>query len=311
MKKSDFIRTNKPLIIVICGPTGSGKTDLAIETAEAFNTEIINADSRQLYTETNAGVAKPDAEQLQRVQHHFVNHLSIHSNYSAAEFAREARLVISKIITERGTVIVSGGTGLYLKALLHGLDDLPSANMSLRNEIENHYKSKGLAGLQDWILELDHEAGNKMDLNNPARIKRAIEILLSGQKSENSAQTRIPLPWPFLIFSIDWPRAELYERINRRVDKMMATGLLEEVKKLMPYRNLPALNTIGYTELFEYLDDKSTLNDAIEKIKQHTRNFAKRQITWFKNQESCISLQPQNSFTQLINYLEKHGYIHH
>lgn len=309
MKTAEIIHTKKPLIIVICGPTGSGKTDLAIETAEAFNTEIINADSRQLYIETNAGVAKPDAGQLNRVKHHFVNHLSIRTNYSAAEFARDARLIISKIIGEKNVVVVSGGTGLYLKALLHGLDDLPPANLTIRAAIEENYKVNGLTGLQNWLMQLDPQVSEKIDTNNPARIRRAIEIVLSGKAYENSLQTRTSVPWPFLIFSIDWPRSELYERINHRVDKMMDSGLLEEAKRLLPYRDSPALNTIGYSELFNYFDDKSTLKEAIEKIKQHTRNFAKRQITWFKNQESCISLQPQNSFTQLINYLKEHGYI--
>lgn len=304
----------KPFIAVVFGPTASGKTELAVQLALALNTEIISADSRQIYTELNIGVAKPTDSQLAAVPHHFINHVSIQQRYSAADFAGEGRELLHDIVSRTGCAVICGGTGLYIRALINGLDEQPRATEEILESIEKHEKETGLEGLKTWLLQLDSDAPLSVELNNPARVKRAIAMLHnSGGKTLKDFKTGVksPLPWPNINFMLHFQREELYSRINLRVDAMMAEGLLREVTELMPYKNLPALNTVGYTELFDYLDGKMNLEQAVDKIKQHTRNYAKRQQTWFNNQETYIKTDNNNSFQSILKSLHEHGYIHH
>ena len=281
--------TQTPRIIVIGGPTASGKTALAIDVALKLGTEIINADSRQIYQELNIGVAKPTLEELNRVKHHFVNHVSIHTHYSAGDFQREAQLKLKQLINQFGSAVICGGTGLYIKALLEGLDTLPEVAPELREEIENQFQTEGLTAIQQRLLSIDANAGNLIALDNPARVKRALELVIQGKTSLENIfnQKSTSAIWPQIdYYCIDWPREELYHRINIRVDQMIEMGLEAEVRDFFEFRTLKSLQTVGYSEWFDHFEGKISKDEAIALIKQHTRNYAKRQITWFKNQFS-------------------------
>lgn len=277
--------TNKTLI-VIGGPTASGKTELSIKLAETFQTEIISADSRQCYIELNIGTAKPDSGQLQRVPHHFIDSHSIFSGFSAGAFAEQALEKLNAIFLERDVAVAVGGTGLYLKSLIHGLDSFPETQPEFRNAAKELYNQGGTSELIRFLDLHDPEFLSKVDRQNPARMMRAVEIILQTGKpfSSFTLKNKHTVPWRVKAYVPDLDRKILYARINRRVDQMMDYGLLYEVRSLDKFRPLTTLNTVGYTELFSYLDGKSTLEEAVDKIKQHTRNYAKRQITWFKNQ---------------------------
>lgn len=290
--------SSSPQIIVIGGPTGSGKTALAIDIAQILGTEIINADSRQVYEELNIGVAKPNPEELLAIKHHFVSNISIHQHYTAQHFAIEARKKIVEIIEKFGTVVVTGGTGLYIQALLYGLDDLPEISEELKTLLNNQLLEQGLESLVDELLQLDQEAGLIIDLKNPMRVMRALALvkttLLPLKKIyPSSNEKQLILPYLVEMFAIDLPRKQLYERINLRVDNMISAGLAEEVESLIPHKDLKALNSVGYTEMFDFFDGKCTKEEAIEKIKQHSRNYAKRQVTWFGNKFDMHWLSPE------------------
>ncbi len=297
-----------PQIIVVGGPTGAGKTALSVEIAKYLGTEIINADSRQVYKELNIGVAKPSAEELNAVKHHFVSHISIHTHYTAQDFALEARQKIVEIIETCGKVVVTGGTGLYIQALLYGLDDLPDISEELKSSLQHTLDHHGIDPLVDELLTLDANAGESIDLKNPMRVMRALALAkttgLSLKKIySGSAQKELFLPYPVDMFAIDMPRKELYERINQRVDKMVAEGLVDEVASLIPHKHLKSLNTVGYSELFDYFDGNCALDYAIDKIKQHSRNYAKRQVTWFGNKFEMQWLSPEKIKEKIIlNY---------
>lgn len=273
-------------LIVIAGPTASGKTALAIEIASYFNTEILSADSRQCFRELNIGVAKPTCEELQKVKHHFINSHSIHDDVNAGMYERYALDALDEIYKHHDIAVCVGGTGMYLQALCDGLDEMPKIDKTISDEINQQYAEKGLLWLQEEIKYLDplfYEIG---EMQNPARLLRALSFIRSCGSSILSFQNKKIKPRNFDIhrFSIHMERTLLYQRIDYRVDEMIQSGLLEEVKKLCPFRHLNSLNTVGYKELFNYIDNVCTLDFAIEKIKQHTRNYAKRQVTWFKNQ---------------------------
>jgi tRNA dimethylallyltransferase len=290
--------SSTPQIIVIGGPTGSGKTALAIDVAQILGTEIINADSRQVYKELNIGVAKPNPEELLAVKHHFVSNISIHQHYTAQHFAIEARNKIVEIIEKFGTVVVTGGTGLYLQALLYGLDDLPEISEELKVQLNNQLLERGLESLVDELLQLDQEAGENIDLKNPMRVMRALALVKTTHLPlkkiyPSSGEKQLILPYRVEMFALDLPRKQLYERINFRVDNMISAGLVQEVESLIPHKNLKALNTVGYTEMFDFFDGNCTQEEAIEKIKQHSRNYAKRQVTWFGNKFEMQWLSPE------------------
>ena len=278
----------KPQIYAIVGPTASGKTATAIELARKKKTEIVSFDSRQLYRELSVGVARPSEEELAMCKHYGIADSSIHQPLSAGEFARVYRPLVKEIIELTGSVVLVGGTGLYLKHLLYTLDDLPIVEDSLRESINLIYQSDGLLGLQQRLEALDPKAHLLVDWQNPARLKRAIELcsgsgkslheIYSGQNNPYFCETGIT------IWGLDWNRNELYNRIDQRVDAMMLGGLLNEVQTLVSFSDLPVLKTVGYSELFQFLTGEITLPQAVEKIKQHTRNYAKRQITYFRHQ---------------------------
>ena len=274
----------KKKLIIVGGPTASGKTALAIQLAQQFGTEIVSADSRQFYREMSIGTAKPTAAELAQAPHHFIGNLSIHDNYSVGDFERAALVVLDKIFAKNDTAIMVGGTGLYIRAVCNGLDAFPNTPLSIRQEFETLFEKEGIEPLQKMLQEVDYEYFTQVDIQNHTRLIRALSVWkASGQPFSNfRLATKVERNFEPIYKTIDLPRPVLYDRINHRVDIMMSEGLLEEARKLYPFRHLNALQTVGYTELFAHFDGQLSLEEAIDKIKQHTRNYAKRQTTWFK-----------------------------
>lgn len=277
-------------LICIVGPTASGKTSLAIKIASLLNTEIISADSRQVYKELSIGTAVPSQKELSEIKHHFIQHKSIFENYSVADFEKEAIQKIEDLFESHDYVVLVGGTGLYIKAIEEGFDDLPQANCQYRQELESLLSEKGIAYLQNLLMQKDIQAYSSIDIQNPRRLIRVLEILeLSGEKLSASWQHKKAIRnFNILKIAINLPREELYQRINLRVDSMLAVGLQTEIETLKEYKNLQALKTVGYKEWWPYFDEFEKLENVITKIKQHTRNFAKRQLTWFRKDSTII-----------------------
>jgi len=271
-------------LIVIAGPTAVGKTATAIRLAQQLKTEIISADSRQFYNEMSIGTAKPDAEELSQAKHHFINSHSITDNFTVGDFEKEALLLLDELFKTHDQLIMVGGSGLFIQAVTQGFDNLPAANPEIREKLNQEFAEKGIEHLQQKLKDADPDYYNKVDLNNPQRLIRALEVFQATGKSFSSYRKATVNTRPFESIKIvlDLPREELYDRINRRVDIMIEQGLVEEVHSLLPYRQLNALNTVGYSELFDYFDGKTDLPAAIDLIKQNTRRFAKRQLTWFR-----------------------------
>lgn len=282
-------------LISIVGPTAVGKTSTAIKIAQAFNAEIISSDSRQFYNEISIGTAKPTKEELAQVPHHFINHLSISQNYNASKFEEDVVSFLSTYFEQHGIAIMCGGSGMYVDAVIKGFDnEIPTANQELRCELNNAFESKGISYLQNKLLELDPEAFQTIDIKNSKRLLRAIEICVMTGKTNSEIKQGIEKERDFNIIQIglELPRFQLYERINQRVDSMIAEGLINEVKEVLPFRNMNALKTVGYKEVFEFLDGKSTLELCIEKIKTNSRRYAKRQLTWFKRNDKIQWFSP-------------------
>lgn len=271
-------------LIVIGGPTASGKTAIAIRLAKWLGTEILSADSRQFYREMTIGTAKPDEAELQEVPHHFINSHSIQERYSVGAFEKDALALLEQLFQRLNVVIMTGGSGLYIRAVCEGLDSFPDISDATRNKVEAGEKTGGLEWLQKTLQQHDPIHFERMDQQNPARLRRALEVCLESGKpysafiNPSSRRSRFFDPVYVLL---DGPRQVLYEKIDTRVDQMIASGLEKEAEALMPYRNHPALKTVGYEEFFDYFDGKITKAVAVDKIKQHTRNYAKRQLTWF------------------------------
>jgi len=289
---------------VIAGPTAVGKTDIAISLAKHWNSEILSADSRQFYKEMSIGTAKPDARQLGAVQHHFVGHLSIHDYYNVSRFENDAILLLHKLFKTHSVVFVAGGSGLYIDALCNGIDDFPDPAPELRAYLKGLYLDEGLPKLQQMLFENDPEYYSTVDINNPNRLLRALEVCLTtGKKfSEqrlNSLKTR---DFKIIKIALNLPRPVLFNRIEMRVDQMIENGLVDEVKSLLPYRHLNALNTVGYKEIFQYLDSEISLDQAITNIKTNTRRYAKRQLTWFKRTDEYGWFEPSQE-NEITNYL--------
>ena len=270
----------------MCGATAVGKTSYAIDLAKKYNTEIISADSRQCYTELNIGVAKPAEEQLNAVHHYFINSHSIHDEVNVKVFERYALTAANKIFEINDFAVMAGGTGLYIKAFCEGIDDVPEVNNTLRKEIVEAYKTKGLQWLQEEMKEKDPAYFSSGEMENPQRLMRALEVKLSTGNSilDFHSGAKTEREFEIKMINLEMKRSDLYQRINERVDDMMQQGLLKEAEDLCTFRHLNALQTVGYRELFEYMDKKISLDEANEKIKKNTRHFAKRQITWFKAQ---------------------------
>ncbi|MEJ6661207.1 MAG: tRNA (adenosine(37)-N6)-dimethylallyltransferase MiaA [Bacteroidia bacterium] len=270
---------NKKLI-VIAGPTAVGKTELTIRLAQYFETEIISCDSRQLYTELKIGVARPSDKELKAAKHHFIASHSIHDEYNAGKYAREVNELLKKLFTQHDVVIMTGGTGLYIKAATEGLDLLPTKNEKLREQLNYILETEGLAALKSVAKSMDL-VDTELDFDNPVRLMRAVEI----KEGESNPTEAVQVPkYETTYLYLDRDRDELYSRINKRVDTMLAMGLEDEARTVHDYKDLNALHTVGYKEMFSYFDGEWTYEHTVEKIKQHTRNYAKRQLTWFRNQ---------------------------
>ncbi len=276
-------------LIVIVGPTASGKTSQAIELAKRLNTEIISADSRQFFKELTIGTAKPTEAQLSEVQHHFINSISISQDYNAGLFEKDALNLIEKLFKKYDVLIMTGGSGLYINAVLNGFDHLPEVDKQVRNQLQKDFETKGIEYLQQHLLQNDPEYYTRVDLQNPQRIIRALEVCVVTGKPYSAllhhTKQSTKRNFSTKIFGLQLPREELYKRIENRVDKMIEEGLVAEVKSVKKYRNHNALQTVGYKEIFDYLDGNISMNDAIALIKKNTRNYAKRQMTWFKKTE--------------------------
>jgi len=271
-------------LIVIAGPTAIGKTAAAIQLAQQLNTVILSADSRQFYREMSIGTAKPSPEELSAVQHYFINSHSITETFTVADFEREGLLLLHELFKIRDIVILVGGSGLYIKAICEGFDDIPSAPPEIRERLNTEFIENGIEYLQEKLKIADPTYFAEVDIQNPQRVIRALEVFESTGQPFSSFRTSSTNRRPFNIIKIglDLSRELLYDRINLRVDDMIQQGLVDEVKSLVPYKNLNALNTVGYSEIFEYLNGDITLQTAIDRIKQNTRRFAKRQLTWFR-----------------------------
>lgn len=272
------------ILLCILGPTAVGKTATAIQVARALHTEIISADSRQFYREMSIGTAKPDAEELAAVPHHFIGHLSVSQSYSAGDFERDALNLLDDLFTRHNVVVAVGGSGLYVKALIDGLDAMPVADEALRDELNALYAQHGIQALQQRLRELDEETYTQTEVQNPQRIMRAIEICQAVQNGFSPVHTKRERNFRVVKVVLELPRETLYKRINDRVDQMMMQGLEAEARAMIPHKEQYALQTVGYKELFEYFDGRHSLSKAVELIKQHTRNYAKRQVTWFKKE---------------------------
>ncbi len=298
------------LLVAIVGPTAVGKTAFSIQLAQHFNTAIISADSRQIFKELTIGTAKPSNEELHAVPHYFINHVSIKENYNAGQYETEALQVAEQLFQQKNIVILCGGSGLYVNALCNGFDEVPEANEKIRTELNEILKNKGITALQNMLLEKDSVYYQQVDLNNPQRIIRALEVCLTTNKPYSSFRKAAVIQRPFKVLTIglNTERAILYEQINKRVDHMITQGLLNEVEALLPYQQNNALQTVGYAEFFEYFNGKHTLAKAIELIKQHSRNYAKRQLTWFNKNTQTIWLQPhetEKAFTIIEDYTHR------
>lgn len=278
-----------PHVIVIGGPTASGKTKAAIRLAQHLKCPILSADSRQFFREMSIGTAKPSHEELMQAKHYFINNKSIEESYSAGDFEKEALELLEEIFAQHNYAILVGGSGLYIDALCKGMDDLPK-DAQMREHFNEVLKTQGLEALQKALKEKDPDYYEICDNQNPVRVIRALEIIeISGKKmNEHHTHQSKKRSFQCHYLVLDWPREKLYERINHRVDLMMEEGLLDEVKSLMTYRQKNALQTVGYQEIFDYLDGKFDLNRAIELIKQNSRRYAKRQVTWFKRNPDAL-----------------------
>ncbi|WP_231462617.1 tRNA (adenosine(37)-N6)-dimethylallyltransferase MiaA [Pedobacter sp. Leaf132] len=281
-------------LVVIVGPTAIGKTALAIHVAQHFKTEIVSADSRQFFREMEIGTAKPDGNELSAAKHHFINSHSVKEFFSTGDFEQSALKVIDGIFQEHDIAIMVGGSGLYINALINGLDEMPEIDLAIRAKLNHQFETEGLESIQNQLKAYDPEYFDKVDQNNPQRMIRGLEVFLStGEKlSSMLSATKKERPFNIIKIGLNTDRALLYNRINERVDKMMESGLVDEVKSLIEYKNLNALNTVGYSEIFDFMDGKISLDEAISAIKQNTRRFAKRQLTWFRRDEEINWFEP-------------------
>jgi len=291
---------------MVVGPTAVGKTALAIELAKQFTTEIISADSRQCYKELKIGVARPSEKELQAVPHHFIATQSIEEEVTAADFERYALGKTKELFQNHDVVVMVGGTGLYMKAFSEGLDEIPTIEPGIRKNIISHYQQKGLDWLKNEVKLEDPAFFEVGEVENPQRLMRALEVKQSTGRSILHFQGGKKRQRDFNIMKIGLQllKEQLHENINARVDKMMEQGLLEEVRLLVPFKQLNALQTVGYKELFDYLDDKMTLEEAIDLIKLNTRRYAKRQMTWFKKDKE-INWFDNPSFKEILSYAKK------
>ena len=299
------------LLIVIVGPTAIGKTALAIKLAKHYKTEIISADSRQFYKELNIGTAKPSNKQLQSIRHHLIDNISISDNYNISQFESDAKENIDNLFKTKDYAIVVGGSGLYINTILYGIDKMPKVDDSLREKLNSEYLNNGLRNLHDKLKKLDPISYEKIDLDNHRRVIRALEVTISSKKPYSSflKDSDKKPGYNEIIIGLNTDRTRLHSMINKRVEEMIECGLVEEVKKLRKFKHLNSLNTIGYKEIFDYLEDKMNLEQAIENIKTNTRRYAKRQITWFKSNKMINWFDYEYEIENIINQIDKYPSI--
>ena len=297
------------VLICIGGPTASGKTSLSIKLAKILKSPIISFDSRQLYEELNIGVAKPDTAELAMVPHYMIGNISIHRNFNAGDYEREGNIILNKLFLNHDVIVAVGGTGMYIQALIDGLDEMPEIDPIVANNVEQKYKENGLSWLQQYVLNHDKVYASQVDMNNPMRLLRAVKVMESSGKpfSEYRKGIRKKRDYKVMRYYINPDRDILYDAINKRVEKMIDTGLIAEADGLKEYRHLKALHTVGYSELFDMMEGKVTLDEAINLIKRNSRRYGKRQITWFKNQGDWVSLDAGVD-DENIEKIKKHLY---
>ena len=295
----------KKNLIIIAGPTAVGKTALTIELAKFFTCPVISADSRQFYKEMTIGTAKPSEEEMQGVKHYFIDNLSIQDPYNIGQYEREAISCINDLFKTHDTLLLVGGSGLYINAVLNGVDEFEEIPAVIREQLIEDFEKKGLPFLQEELKKKDEIYYHQVDLNNPQRIMRALEVCIHTQKPYSSFRKKEKKERPFNAIPIllNTDREKLYERINTRVDQMVTNGLLEEVKSLYAFKHLNSLNTVGYKELFDFMDGKSTFNEAVNLIKQNSRRYAKRQLTWFNHQGDFETFEP-TELEKIKGYLD-------
>ncbi|MEX0967022.1 MAG: tRNA (adenosine(37)-N6)-dimethylallyltransferase MiaA [Bacteroidia bacterium] len=282
-------------LIAVCGPTASGKTGLAVEIARQYQTSVLSADARQVYREMKIGTAPPTARELSAVPHYLIGNKSIAEDYSAAAYARDALNVLESLYQENDFAVLCGGSGLYIQALLQGFDSIPAVSPEIRQQLQQRLLQNGLEALQQELMEADPAGYRQIEIQNPQRVLRALEVSLGTGRPYSAFLGKEPLERPFtpIKLAIEWPREALYARINQRCDAMLEAGLLKEVEALLPFRQHQALQTVGYKEFFDYFDSKYSFDEAVLKFKQHTRNYAKRQLTWFRKDKTMRWFGPE------------------
>ncbi len=291
-------------LIILAGPTAVGKSDLAISLARNYEAEIFSCDSRQIYKEMSIGTAKPSLSEMQDIKHHFVDHISIHQPYTAGDYERDVDKALSLYFTNHDIAIMVGGTGLYIKAVTEGLDEFPEVGEHIISALQDRAETSGLSSLADELKTLDPTSYQNLDLSNERRVIRALSVCLAEGKPYSSylKSEKKKLPYHPIFINIQRPREELYERINKRVDRMLTQGLLQEATLLHPHKTLKALQTVGYKEIFQYLDNEMTRSESTELIKRNSRRYAKRQMTWFRNQGDFWSFHPDQK-DEIYSYI--------
>ena len=291
-------------LIVITGPTAVGKTQLTLELAKHYGIPVINADSRQIYKELKIGTASPTEEQLKQVRHYFVGSKSINEYYNASMYEQEVMQLLERLFTTSRVQMLSGGSMMYIDAVCNGIDDIPTIREDIRTEMKRRYQEEGLEALCEDLKKLDPEHYETVDRQNYRRVIHALEICYQTGKTYTSfrKQTKKERPFKIVKIGLNRNREELYKRINQRVDDMMAQGLLDEARAMTPYREVNALNTVGYKELFDYMDERWSLEEAVERIKGNTRRYARKQLTWYKRDENIRWFHPDQQ-QEILNYI--------
>ena len=293
-------------LVTIIGPTAIGKTGLAIKIAEFYKTEIVSADSRQFYRELNIGTAKPSSSELSKIKHHLINNKSIHEQYNINDFEKDAIESINSIFNKNKVAVLVGGSGLFINSVLYGLDEIPEIDENIRNSLYSDMDSLGIKVLQEKLKLLDPNSYDNIDIDNPRRLIRALEVTIGSDKPYSSflKKTKKNRDFNVITIGLNQDRAELYEKINTRVDNMIKGGLIDEVKGLYELKNLKTLNTIGYSEVFKYIDEIYSKDECINEIKKNTRRYAKRQLTWFKSIKNIKWVSTNYDLKDVLNHIE-------
>lgn len=293
-------------LLLILGPTGVGKTELSLRVAEHYGCPIVNCDSRQVFRSIPIGTAAPTAQEQARVKHYFVATRSLEEDYNAGQYERDALKLLDELFEKHEVVVMTGGSMLYADAVCYGLDDLPNIPVDIRKQVQEAYETNGIKWLQDEVKRLDPDYWSEVDQQNPARLAHCVEMCLATGKTYSSLRTKTTKNRPFRIIKIglERPREELYDRINRRVEQMIADGMVDEARAVYPQRQLNSLQTVGYRELFAYFDGAYDLNRAIELIQQNTRHYAKRQMTWFRRDQQIHWLKANDDYEKNIHLID-------